>query len=116
MALVRSRDGRFDLRRIDVEVVGCTSTRTGSGVEIAHHLGRGGKGVGRGDHLVALLQADGFQGQVHGRRAGVDGDGVFGAHGGGKLGLELARLGAGGDPAGFERFVDLLEFGRVDVG
>jgi len=36
---------------------------------------------------------------VHGGGAGVEGDGVFGAYGGGKFGFELAGFGAGGDPA-----------------
>ena len=88
----------LDQVRIEVKVSGANIDKHRLCLKVAHGFGRGCKGVGAGDHLVAPLRANRFQGQVHGRRAEVDGDGVFGPKGSRKLSLELASLGAGGDP------------------
>src|SRR5262245_15256613 len=64
---------------------------------------------------VAAPQPDRFERQVHGRRAGVDRDRVPGADGGRELGLEPAGLRPGGNPAGRERLLDLVELRIVDV-
>ena len=97
-------DGRFDEGRVNIERVRLNIHKNRAGIKIADHLGGGGKGVWRGDHLIAGLQAGGVQGQVHRRRAGVDGHPVFSSHGSGKVRLKATGLGAGGDPAGADGF------------
>lgn len=71
-------DGGFDEIRVEVQVSRTNINKHGLGIEVAHHFGGGGEGIGCGNHFVAPPQADGFQGQVHGRRARIDGDGVSG--------------------------------------
>ena len=85
-------DGGLDAGGIEIQIAAIYVHQDGPGVEVAHDLGRGREGVGRGDDLVASLQADGFQGQVHGRGAGVDRDRVPGADGRGELRLERVHL------------------------
>lgn len=109
-------DGRFNLRWIKVEVCGADIYQHGFGVEIAHDLGRRSKGVRCCDHFVTTLQPGCFQDQVHGGRARVDGNGMFGADSGDKLRLELARLRAGRDPARGQGFFDVRKLGVVNIG
>lgn len=108
-------DGGLDVGGVDVEVAGIDVDQHRPGVEVADDLGGGGEGIGGGDDLITPLQANGFQGQVHGRSAGVDGNGVSGADRGGKLRLELSGFGAGGDPPRIEGFGNVMEFGFVDI-
>ena len=109
-------DGSLDQVRAQVQAAVIDVHQHGFGVEVADDLGGGGEGVGGRDDLIALTQAGGFERQVHRRGAGVDGYGMFGADGRSELSLELAGLGAGGDPARVERLFDLDQFLIVDVG
>ena len=62
-------------------------------------IGAAGEGHGGGDHLIAGLQILGQQGNVQGCRAGIHGDGVFGAHIFGELLLKLQGTGPFCQPA-----------------
>ena len=88
-----------DRRRADVHdrVRGCTECQRGR------------------DHLVAGRDAGCDQGQVEGRRAGAQGQGVGGAGIGGEVALELFDPRSGRQPARFERRADLLELRRTEV-
>lgn len=109
-------DGRFEQIGVEVEIVGADVYQHRAGIEVTDDLGGGGEGVGGGDDLIAARQADGFQGQVHGGGAGVDGDGVFGSHCLGEFGFKLSGFGASRDPAGEQRLTDFGQFGFVYVG
>jgi len=112
---VTGRNGGFDLRGIEVERKRVYIDQDGPGVEVADDLGGGGKGKGGSDDFITGFEADGFECQMHGGGAGVDGDGVFGTDIGGKVLLELASLGAGGDPARADGFGDFVDFVFVSV-
>ena len=92
MARVRSVTLNIDPRRVDVERDRIDIDQDGTGVEVPHHFRRSRKRVRRGDDLVALLEPDGFEGQVHRRCARIDGNSMLGAYGLGKGFLKLARL------------------------
>ena len=67
MAASTAAGSMFSVSRIDVH----DHRRR---AEVHHDLGGRGEGVGRDDHLVARLQPDGFERQVHRGRRRVDGD------------------------------------------
>jgi len=52
---------------------------------------------------------------VHGRRAGVDGNGVWRTYRTSELCLELANLWASGDPAAIQSLLDFNQFVVVQV-
>ncbi len=81
----------------------------GVGAEIANDLGRGGEGHGRDKDPVAGLDPGGLEGQMEGRRAGVDGDRVLGPDRRGEAPLELDGLGPGRQPAALEDLADVDE-------
>lgn len=116
ISFVQIVDSLGEKGRRNVQGVGFHVYKEGDGIEVADDLGRSGEGVGRGDDDVPSLQADGFQGQVHGRSARIDRDSVLGPHIGGKLRLELPHLGARGDPARVQGVFDFVQFGFVDIG
>ena len=84
--------------------------------QVTDHLGSSGKGHGGHDDTLAGLKADGFEREVQGGGAGIEGDGVFLIQVGGEIALELLGLGARGEPTALEGIDDLRDFLRADAG
>ena len=110
------RDGRFKLGQVDVQRGRVDVHQLDVSAQVAHHLGRGREGVRGGDDLVTRADAQRFERQVQARRGRVDGDAVQAGltEEGAKRLFELARLGAGGDPARAQRVDDLGDFFFAD--
>ena len=85
------------------------------GVEMADHFGSGGKGVRRGQDVVAPLHADSLQSQVHRAGTGIDRDRVFRPEIVRKPLFELVDLGAGRNPSGLQDFPDLVQFSFTNI-
>ena len=62
---------------IEIEVVGPAIGQDGASAEVADDFGRGGEGHGGHQDALAGFETDGFEGQVEGGGAGVQGDGVL---------------------------------------
>jgi hypothetical protein len=109
-------DGGTDGSRADIESGRVHIHHYRVCAQITHHFGRGGKGVAGDNHLVTRLDADGFQRQVQTGGGGVDGNGFHAfANEGGKVGLELLGLGAGGHPAGTQGIDHFIDFVFADI-
>jgi len=109
-------NGGFDGIDVDVERTRIDINQAGMRVQVANHGGGRGEGVGCGDDFISVGDARRFQGQVHGRRARIHSDGMLNAHELRESGLELADLGAGGQPPAAENFGDLVNFLLPDRG
>ena len=105
-----------DALRIDRQVAGAHVGEDRRRARMDDHVRRGRPGDRRGDHLVAGPDAERDERQVQRRRAGGDGQCVLDAEVLLERGLELARLGAAGEPAGAQRRDDLVDLLVVDRG
>ena len=109
-------DGGTDGSRADIEAGRVHIDTYRISPQIAHHFGRGGKGVAGDNHFVTGLDADGFQRQVQAGGGGVYRDGFHAfADEGGKVGFELLGLGAGGHPAGTQGIHHFIDFFFADI-
>ena len=111
------RDGGFDLAGVDIERDRIAVHQHRIGAQIADHLGGGGKGQGRRNHLVAGADAHGFQCQMQAGRGRVDSNALHAATQ--KIAEFLfkgARFRPGGDPAGTHGVGNGGDFFFADVG
>jgi len=104
------RDGALELSGVHVAGVGLDVHENRLGPGKADGLGRGHERAGRGDHLVALTDAQGQKGKPEGVGAVADGHAMLRPAVGGELPLEFLDEGAAGEGRGIEDGVD----GRPD--
>ena len=103
-----------DQRRVDVEVALADVDENGRGAGVDDHVGGGGPGDRRRDHLVARLDPERDERQVHRRRAGRDGEHVLRLQVLGHPLLEQRRPRAGRQPAGAKGLGDRLDLLLAD--
>ena len=91
--------------------------------QIPHHFRRSREGHGRHQNLVSGTDAQGFEGKMQRRRAGINRAGKAGADDFGKTLFKRVGLSGSGQPAAGEHFANVVElvavtqyFGKRDVG
>ena len=107
------RDRGLDQFGVDVQRCRVDVDQHHIGAQVADNFGRGGKGMGGGDDLVARADAQRFERQMQAGGGRIDGD-AFDLRLGQKFGksqFEALCFRAGGDPTrtqGIDHFVDLV--------
>ena len=114
IAFVRSVTAARDQRRVDVEVALAHVDEDGRRAGVDDHVRGRGPRDRRRDHLVAGLDPERDEREVHRRRAGGDGEHVLRLEVLGHPLLEQRRPRAGRQPAGAERLGDRLDLLLAD--
>jgi hypothetical protein len=107
---LRSRPGgALDSGRIDAERIGLDVDEHRPRAEMLDDVGRRTKRHRGGDHLVARLNAEGREADLHGVGRRKDGERSRSADEIGERGFESQRLRSGRDPIRGQRIDDLLD-------